>query len=106
MIHSPEPRELEPFQIRVVSGTGSKIINITGYLDLLIVDVPGNETFKISIKGKQGIEYYISPTAYTGDSTILFDPRVPMSGKMTITLFQVSVDGLFAITPVGDIKKS
>ena len=104
MITSPEPRELDAQAIKVASGTGNKVVNMTGYLDALIVDTPAGESFKFSIKGRQGVEYYLAPSAYIGDSTILFSPALPMTGKMTITILNASADGNFSVIPVGNIK--
>lgn len=105
MIVAPEPRELPRESILVTSGAGSKVINLTGYLDILLVDAPASETYKISIKGSSGVEYYISPSLLTGDTTIILNPRVPMTGKMTFSVLNASGDGTFNITPIGDIKK-
>jgi|CXWL01.1.fsa_nt_gi hypothetical protein len=104
MITAPEPREKTRESILVVSGAGTKIINLTGYLDIITWDVPANETYKFSIKGSSGIEYYISPSTLTGDTTVIFSPSVPMTGKMTITIIGASGDGLFYFTPIGNLK--
>ena len=104
MITAPEPRELPSQTIRVASASGSKVINVSGYLDALIVDAPGSETFKLSIKGPSGVEYYITPNLLTGDNTIIFSPALPMTGKMTVTILNASGDGDFAFTPIGNMK--
>lgn len=104
MITAPEPRELASQTIRVASASGSKVLNLSGYLDALIVDAPASETFKLSIKGPSGVEYYITPNQLTGDNTIIFSPALPMTGKMTFTILQSSGDGDFSITPIGNVK--
>jgi hypothetical protein len=104
MITAPEPRELSRDSILVVSGTGSKVVNLTGYMDILLIDAPGVETYKISIKGKSGVEYHISPNTLTGDNTIILSPPVPMTGKMTISIIGASGDGTYYFTPIGNLK--
>lgn len=104
MITSPEPRELASQTVVVSSATGSKVINLSGYLDALIVDAPASETFKLSIKGPSGVEYYLTPNLLTGDNTIIFSPALPMTGKMTFTILNASGDGNFSLTPIGNMK--
>lgn len=104
MITAPEPRELASQTIKVSSGAGSKVFNISGYLDALIVDAPASETFKLYIKGPSGVEYYLTPNLLTGDNTIIFSPALPMTGKMTFGIQNASGDGDFPITPIGNLK--
>ena len=104
MITAPEPREKTRESITVVSGAGTKVVNLTGYLDIISWDVPASETFKFSIKGASGLEYYLSPTVLTGDTTVILSPSVPMTGKMTITIIGGSADGVYYFTPIGNLK--
>lgn len=104
MITAPEPREKSRESILVASGAGTKIVNLTGYLDIITWDVPTNETYKFSIKGASGIEYYVSPATLTGDATVILSPSVPMTGKITITIIGASGDGTFYFTPIGNLK--
>lgn len=98
------PREGDQYDARVVGGASSTIINLVGYLDILIVDMPASETFKLNILGPAGVEYHISPNTLTGDQTIIFDPHVPLVGKMTFKLVGVSADGVAKLRPVGSFK--
>lgn len=98
------PREFAQQTMVVSGGTGSKIINLVGYLDALLIDVPANEGYKISIKGPMGVEYYISPNTLFGDNTVLFDTALPMTGKMTFSVIGASGDGFWYLTPVGNLK--
>jgi len=98
------PREGEQQVIRVVGGAGSIIVNLIGYLDAVLWDVPGSETYKYSIKGPSGVEYFISSANHTGDVTVLHDPRVPLTGKMTFSVIGANGDGEFRFRPVGPHK--
>lgn len=104
MITAPEPREYTAQAIKVSSGVGSKIINVSGYLDIILWNVPASETYKFSIKGPSGIEYYMSPNILTGDTTVILSPSVPMTGKMTVSIIGASADGSFEFTPIGNLK--
>ena len=100
-----EPREMAQKNILVTGGSGSIVYNLSGYLDAILWDVPGAETYYFSIKGPTGIEYFIQPTVLTGDTTVnLLPAAVPMTGVMTISVFSASGDGLFKCTPVGRLK--
>ena len=104
MITSPEPKEYAQQSVLVASGAGSTIVNLSGYLDAILWDVPTNETYKFSIKGPAGGEYYLTPQAIQGDSTVIFSPAIPMTGKMTLSIIGASGNGLFLFTPVGNLK--
>lgn len=104
MITSPEPKEYAQQTILVAAGTGSKIMNLSGYLDAILWDVPASETYKFSIKGPSGVEYYVSPSLLTGDTTVIFPDKLPMTGKMTVSILTASGNGLFKFTPIGNLK--
>lgn len=105
MIVTNEPREHESHTITVVSAAGSKAVKLSGYLDGIIIDAPASETYKFVVTGPSGKQYYISPSNLTGDTTVLFSPRIPMTGNMTIGISGSSGDGAFALIPIGDLKK-
>lgn len=103
MMTSSIPREYARQYIPVVSGTGFCVVNLIGYLDAMIIDAPGSETYTFSIKGPLGVEYYIVPVSLTGDTTWTFPSRIPMTGKMTFTIIGASGDGAFSIVPIGNL---
>lgn len=104
MISSFEPKEFAQQNLSVLGGTGSKIINLSGYLDGLLIDAPASETYTFSIKGPSGIEYFITPNTLTGDVSYFFPNAIPMCGKMVFTIIGSSGDGLFKLTPIGNLK--
>ena len=108
MIVSREPREHSSYSMTVSgggAGTGSKAVNLSGYLDGVICDAPGSETYKFIVTGPSGKTYYVSPADLTGDTTVLFNPPIPMTGAMTIGISNASAGGTFTIIPIGDLKK-
>lgn len=105
MITSQEPREHISQAVVVVTGAGEKIMNLSGYMDGIICDAPASETYKFIVTGPSGKQYYISPANLTGDTTVLFSPPIPMTGKMTIGISGASGDGTWNLIPIGDMKK-
>lgn len=105
MIVTPEPREHPSQTIVVVSAAGSKVLGFSGYLDGVIFDAPGSETFKLSIKGPSGKEYYLSASNLTGDATVLFSTPIPMTGAMTFGITGASGDGSWGMVLIGNMKK-
>lgn len=104
MIVAREPREHAAESVVVASGAGSNTVRKSGYLDGVIIDAPASETYKFVVTGPSGKQYYISPSNLTGDTTVLFNPSIPMTGKMTMGISGSSGDGTFSITPIGDMK--
>lgn len=104
MIVAREPREHATESVAVVSAAGSVTVRKSGYMDGVIIDAPGSETYKFVVTGPGGKQYYISPSNMTGDTTVLFNPPIPMTGKMTMGISGSSDDGAFTITPIGDMK--
>ena len=104
MIVSREPREHAAVVVTVATGAGSKIVKKSGYLDGIIIDAPASETYKFTVTGPAGKQYYISPSNLTGDVTVLFNPSIPMTGNMTLGISGSSGDGAFSLIPIGDLK--
>jgi hypothetical protein len=95
------PREGELRTFTSVAGVGYVDLTAHGWLYGMIVDVQGNATYKLAISGPTGVEYYISPTDVTGDTTIMLPDEIPLTGKMRYELRDLSIDGVCTVRPIG-----